>query len=139
MWELDHKEAWVQNNWYFWIMLLEKIFRSSLESKGCQHCDPKYPPSIFIGKTEAEIDAPILGTPDANRLFGKDPALGKIEDRRRKGQERMRWLHSTMIWTKSRRWWRKGESGMLPSMWLQSWTQFSKWRTALWLIQWDNP
>ena len=78
-------------------MLLEKIFRSSLESKGCQHCDPKYPPSIFIGKTEAEIDAPILGTPDANRLFGKDPALGKIEDRRRKGQERMRWLHSTMI------------------------------------------
>ena len=47
----------------------------------------------FIGRTDAEAETPILWPPDAKNWFiGKDPDLGKIEGRRRRGQQRMRWL-----------------------------------------------
>ena len=50
---------------------------------------------IFIGKTEAEVEAPILWPPDAKSwLIGKDPMLGKIEGKRRRGWQMMRWLDS---------------------------------------------
>ena len=48
---------------------------------------------IFIGKTDAEAEMPILRPPDVqNWLIGKDPDMGKIEGRRRRGCQRMRWL-----------------------------------------------
>ena len=48
---------------------------------------------IFIGRTDAETEAPILWPPDAkNWLIGKDPDAGKIEGRRRRGWQKMRWL-----------------------------------------------
>ena len=48
---------------------------------------------MFIGRTDAEAEAPILWPPDAkSRLIGKDPDAGKIEGRRRRGRQRMRWL-----------------------------------------------
>ena len=48
---------------------------------------------IFFGRTDAEAETPILWPPNAkNWLIGKDPDAGKIEDRRRKGWQRMRWL-----------------------------------------------
>ena len=48
---------------------------------------------MFIGRTDAEAKAPILWPPDVNsELTGKDPGmLRKIEDRRRRGRQRMRW------------------------------------------------
>ena len=50
-------------------------------------------PWIFIGRTDAEAEAPILLPLDAkSRLVGKDLMLGKTEGRRRKGRQRMRWL-----------------------------------------------
>ena len=50
-------------------------------------------PWIFIGRTDAEAEAPILWPPDAKSwLIGKDPVLGKIEGRRRRGWQRMRGL-----------------------------------------------
>ena len=46
---------------------------------------------MFIGRTDAE--APILWSPDAkSRLTGKDLMLGKMEGRRKRGLQRMRWL-----------------------------------------------
>ena len=52
-------------------------------------------PWIFIGRTDAETEAPILWPPDEkSRLTGKTPMLGKIDDRRRRGWQRMRWLYS---------------------------------------------
>ena len=50
---------------------------------------------MFIGRTDAEAKAPILWPPDVNsELTGKDPGmLRKIEDRRRRGRQRMRWLY----------------------------------------------
>ena len=48
---------------------------------------------MFIGRTHAEAETPILWPHDAkNRLTGKTLMLGKIEDRRRKRRQRMRWL-----------------------------------------------
>ena len=54
--------------------------------------NPEY---LFIGRTDAEVEAGILGTPDKkNQLIGKDPDSGKDEGRRRRGGQRMRWLDS---------------------------------------------
>ena len=50
-------------------------------------------PGISIGRTDAEAEVPVLWPPDAkSRLIGKTLMLGKIEGRRRRGQQRMRWL-----------------------------------------------
>ena len=50
---------------------------------------------IFIGRTDAEVEAAILWAPDAkSQITGKDPDAGKIEGRRRSGQWKMRWLDS---------------------------------------------
>ena len=77
--------------------------------------------SIFIGRTDAEAEAPILWPLDAkNWLIGKEPAAGKIEGRRR-GRQRVRWLDGSPIqwiwvWAISRRYWRTEKPGMLQSM-----------------------
>ena len=48
---------------------------------------------MFIGRTDAEAETPILWSPDGNsQLIGKDPDVGKTEGGRRRGQQRMRWL-----------------------------------------------
>ena len=94
MWELDYKESWVPKNWCFWTVVLEKTLKSPLDCKEIQPVHPKWDQSwIFIGRTDAEAETPILWSPDAkNWLIGKDPGVGKIEGRRRRGWERMRWL-----------------------------------------------
>ena len=50
---------------------------------------------MFIGRTDAAAEAPILWPPDVkSQLVGKDLMLGKIEGKRRRGRQRMRWLNS---------------------------------------------
>ena len=79
MWELDYKESWVPKNWCFWTMVLEKTLESPLDYKEIQPVNPKGNQSwIFIGRTDAEAEAPILWPPDMkNWLTGKDPDAGK--------------------------------------------------------------
>ena len=79
MWDLDHKEGWVLKNWYFGIVVLEKTFESLLDWKEIQPVHPKgNQPWIFIGRTDAEVEAPILWSPDEkSQLIGKDPDAGK--------------------------------------------------------------
>ena len=93
MWELDHKEGWAPKNWCFWTVVLEKTLESPLDCKEIQPVHPKGDQSwVFIGRTDAEAETPILWPPDVkNWLIGKDPMLGKFEGRRR-GWQRMRWL-----------------------------------------------
>ena len=69
-------------------------FLSSLDCKEIKQVNPKgNQPQIFIVTTDAE--APTLWPPDAKSwLIGKDPDAEKIEDKRRRGQQRMRWLDS---------------------------------------------
>ena len=74
--ELDHKEGWALNNWCLLIVVLEKILESPLEIKPI---NPKgNQPWIFIGRNDAEAEAPTLWPPDAKSLLmGKDPDAGK--------------------------------------------------------------
>ena len=68
-------------------MELEKTPESPLDGKQMKQVNPKgNHPQIFTGRTDAEAEAPILWPPDAkSQLTGKDPMLGKIEDKRRRG------------------------------------------------------
>ena len=94
MWELDYKESWVLKNWCFWTVVLEKTLESPLDWKEIQLVHLKGNQFwIFIGRTDAEAETPILRPPDAKTdSFEKTLMLGKIEDRRRRGWQRMRWL-----------------------------------------------
>ena len=95
MWELDHKEGWVPKNWCFQILVLEKTSESVLNSKPI---NPKgNQPWIFIGRTDAEVEIPILWPPDVKSwLTGKDPDAGKDWRQDEKGMtedEMVGWHH----------------------------------------------
>ena len=95
MWELDHKKGWALKNWCFWTVVMENILESPSVSKEIKpNPKPKgNQPWTFIGRTDAGAETPILWPPDVKSwLIGKDPMLGKIEGRRRRGWQRMRWL-----------------------------------------------
>ena len=78
MWELDYKESWVQKNWCFWTVVLEKILESSLACKEIHPVHPKGNQSwIFIGRTDAESESIVLWPPDVNNwLIWKGPDAG---------------------------------------------------------------
>ena len=79
IWELDHIESQVLKNWCFWTVVLEKSLESPLDCKEIQPVHPKGNQSwIFIGRTDAAAETPIIWPPDAkNWLTGKDPDAGK--------------------------------------------------------------
>ena len=88
-----YKESWAPKNWCFWTVVLEKTLESPLDCKEIQPVHPKGNKSwIFIGRTDAEAETPILWPPDVKNLLEKTLMLGKIEGGRRKGWQRMRWL-----------------------------------------------
>ena len=67
--------------------MLEKTLESSLDRKEIQPVNPKGQSGIFIGRTDAEAETPILWPPDAKSFsLEKTLMLGKIEGRRRSGQ-----------------------------------------------------
>ena len=79
MWELDCEESWALKNWCFWTVVLEKTLKSLLDCKEIQPVHPKGDQSwVFIGRTDAEAETPILWPPHAkNWLIGKDPDAGR--------------------------------------------------------------
>ena len=98
MWELDQKEIWVPKNWCFWTMVLEKTLESLLDCRDIQPVPSKGNQSwIFIGRTDAEAETPILWLPDVkNWLIGKDPDAGKDWRQEEKGvteDEMVGWHH----------------------------------------------
>ena len=86
-WELDYKESWALKNWCFWTVVLEKTLESPLDCKKIQPVHPERNQSwIFIGRTDAEAETPILWPPDAkNWVIGKDPDAGKDWRQEEKG------------------------------------------------------
>ena len=96
MWELEYKESWAQMNWCFWTVVLEKSLESPLDCKEIQPVHLKGDQSwVFIGGTDVEAETPILGHLMRRAdSFEKNLMLGKIEGRRRRGQQRMRWLEA---------------------------------------------
>ena len=79
IWELDRKESRGPKNWCFWTVLIEKTLESPLDCKEIHLIHPKGSQSwMFIGRTDAKAEAPILWPPDVkNWLIGKDPDTGK--------------------------------------------------------------
>ena len=94
MWELDYKESWVPKYWCFWTVVLEKTRESPLDCKEIQPVHPRGDQSwVFIGRTDVEGETPIFGhLMQRADSFEKTLMLGKIEGRRRRGWQRMRWL-----------------------------------------------
>ena len=94
MWELDYKESWGLMNWCFWTVVLEKTLESRLDSKEIQPVHPKGNQSwIFIGRTDAGAQTQYSGyLMQRTDSFKKTLMLGKIEVRRRRGRQRMKWL-----------------------------------------------
>ena len=98
MWELDYKESGVLKNWCFWIVVLDKTPESPLDCKEIQRVNPKRNQSwIFIGRTDAEAETPILWPPDVkNWLTGKNPDAKKDLRQEEKGMtedEMVGWHH----------------------------------------------
>ena len=87
MWVLGCKESWALKNWCFWTVVWKKTFESLLDCKEIQPVHPKGNQSwMFIGRTDAETEAPILWPSDVkNWLIGKDPDAGKDWRQEKKG------------------------------------------------------
>ena len=75
-------------------MLLEKTLESPLDCKEIQPIHPKENQSwVFIGRTDVEVEIQYFGHLMRRAdSFEKTLMLGKIEGRKRRGQQRMRWL-----------------------------------------------
>ena len=98
MWELEYKEIWVPKSWCFSTVVLEKTLESPLDGKEIQPVHPKGDQSwIFIARTDAEAEAPILWPPDVKSwLLWKDPDAGKDWGQEEKGtteDEMVGWHH----------------------------------------------
>ena len=126
MWELDYKESWPLKNWCFLTVVLDKTLESLLDCKEIQPVNPEGNQYwIFIGRTNAEAETPILCPPDVkNWLFGKGPNAGKDWRREEKGMtedEMVGWHHrlNGHVWASSRSWWWTRKPGVLQSMGLQ--------------------
>ena len=95
---MDHKESWELKNWCFPIAVLRKTLEISLDSKKIKPVNSKEnQPWIFIGRTDAEAEAPILWPPDVKSwLIGKNSYAGKDWGQEEKGvieDEMVGWHH----------------------------------------------
>ena len=144
MWELDHKESWVPKSWCFWSVVLEKTLESPLANKEIKPVNPKgNEPWIFIGRTFAEVEAPILWPSGVkSQLTAKNLMLGKIEGRSRRGwqNEMVGWYHQLnghefeqIPGENEGETWRAAVHGVAKSLTLSDWT------ATIGCIPWVQP
>ena len=120
IWELDHKECWEPNNWGFWIVGLEKTLESPLAWKEIKQVSPKENQSwIFIGRTDAEAEIPILWPSNTmNWFIGEAPDWRQEEKGMTEDDDGWMALPTqwTWVWARSGSWWWTGRPAVLQSM-----------------------
>ena len=94
IWELDYRESWAPKSWCFWTVVLEKTLESPLDCKDIQpsilkEISPEYSLEGLMLKLKLQYFGHLMWRTDS---MEKTPILGKIEGRRRRGWQRMRWL-----------------------------------------------
>ena len=141
MWELGHKKRWAPKNWCFRIVVLEKLLRAPWTARRSnqsvlKEVNPDYSLEGLMLKLKLQYFGHLM--PRADTLE-KTLMLGKIEGRRRRGRERMRWLDSTTdsmdmslsrlqdIWEDRRAW-----HGAIHEV-AKSQTQLIDWRTTMYV------
>ena len=140
MWELDHKEGWASKNWYFWMVVVEKILESPLDCKKIQPINPKGNQLwIFVGRADAKAEAPLCWPPDVkSRFIWKDPDAGKDlrqEEKEMTKDEVVGWHHKhnghefEQLWEigKDEEAWPAAVHGVTKNwIWLSDWTATDK-------------
>ena len=92
-WTTEKAEHWRMDTFELWCW--RRLLRVPWTASRSNQSKPKgNQPWIFTGRTEAEAEAPVLWPPDAKSRLIERVMLGKIEGKRRRGQQRMRWLDS---------------------------------------------
>ena len=93
MWELDYKESWVPQNWCFWTVELQKVPWTARRSNQSilKEISPGCSLEGLMFKLKLQYFGPLMQRADS---FEKTLMLRNIEGRRRRGQQRMRWLDS---------------------------------------------
>ena len=130
MWELDHKENWFPNNWWFWTVVLEKTPRDFKDSWTARRSNqsilketsPKYSLEGLMLKLKLQYFGHLMRRTDTLETILR---LGKIEGRRRRGRQGWDgWMASPTpwiwVWASSGSWWWTGKPGVLQSMGSQS-------------------
>ena len=138
MWELDHEVSWVLKNWCFWTVVMEKTSESPLDCKEIlKEISPEYSLEELMLKLKLWSFDHLIWRTDS---WEKTLMLGKIEGRRRREWQRMRWLDGittrwTWVWASSRSWWWTGKPDVLQSMGSQrvDWATELNW-TGIWHI-----
>ena len=119
----DYKESWAPKNWCFWTVVLQKTLESPLDCKEIQPVHPKWDQSwVFIGRTDAEAETPILWPSDAKNwlieetLFCEGLGAGGEWDNRGWDGWMASVIHWRWVWVNSESLWWTGRPGVLQSM-----------------------
>ena len=127
MWELDYQESWVPKNWCFWTVVLEKTLENPSDCKRSnqsilKEISPKFSLEGLMLKLKSQYLGHLMQRTDS---LEKTVMLGKIEGRRRRGWQKMRWLDGKLReLVMDREAWHAAVHGVTKNQtWLSDWTE----------------